>query len=78
MTVPSQEDEQNADLSVRFHDTEKTSRVCSAQEATGKSARVVSKSLMEPSPDATASWFSWSSEKATSKRESWVSNLRGG
>lgn len=55
LTVPSQEAEQKVDLSTRFQFTENTSRVCSCHEATGRSVRVVSNSLMEPSPEATAS-----------------------
>lgn len=66
LTDPSHEAEQNVDLSTRFQLTENTSRVCSCHDATGRSASVVSNSLIEPSPDATASWFSCSSENATS------------
>lgn len=74
-TVPSQDEDANMFLSTRFQERLKTSRVCSFHCWMGYESRVVSNSFTEPSPDATASWLEWDSEKATSKSESWVSNL---
>ena len=44
----------------------------------GNSSMPMSKSLMEPSPVATRTWFSCVSDQARSKRESCVSNLEMG
>lgn len=74
--VPSHELEQNVSFDTKFQCTEKTSRLCSCQERTGKLSRAMSKSLMEPSPEATIAWFSCVSDQEMSKRESCVSNLR--
>lgn len=78
LTFPSHDDEAKMFLSTRFQESEKTSRVCSRHWRIGKSFKVASKSFMEPSPLAAASWFAFDSLKATSKRESCVSNLHGG
>lgn len=78
LIVPSHELEQNESLEARFQDTENTSRLCSCQDCTGKSSRPVSKSLIEPSPVATRTWFSCVSDHARSKRESCVSKLLRG
>ncbi len=75
LMVPSQELEQNVSFDTRFQCTEKTSRLCSCQDCTGKSLSAMSKSLIEPSPEATTAWFSCVSAQAMSKRESCVSNL---
>lgn len=76
LMVPSHELEQNVSFDTKFQCTEKTSRLCSCQERTGKLSRPMSKSLMEPSPEATIAWFSCASDQEMSKRESCVSNLR--
>jgi len=76
LMVPSHELEQIVSFDTRFQWTEKTSRLCSCQERTGKLSRPMSNSLMEPSPEATMAWFSCASDQEMSKRESCVSNLR--
>jgi hypothetical protein len=76
LIVPSQELERKVSFATRFQWTEKTSRACSVQDWMGKSERVMSKSLTEPSPPAVRSWFSFVSDHVVSKRESWVSKLR--
>ena len=64
--VPSQELEQNVSLETRFQCTANTSRLWPCQFCTGNLSRPMSKSLIEPSPQATTSWFSCSSDHATS------------
>ena len=66
LIVPSQELERNVSLATRFQWTENTSRACSCHEAMGKSERVMSKSFMEPSPEAVRSWFSFCSDQVVS------------
>jgi hypothetical protein len=63
---PSQELEQNVSFPTRFQCTAKTSRLCSCHDWTGKSSRPISNSFMEPSPQATTSWFSWVSDQERS------------
>lgn len=75
LIAPSQDEEANRVLSTRFHESEKTSRVCSRYCRIGNWSTEVSNSLMLPSPDAARSWLECDSEKQTSKSESWVSNL---
>lgn len=64
--VPSQELEQKVSLATRFQWTAKTSRLCSCHDCTGNWSRLMSKSLMEPSPAATRHWFSCDSDQARS------------
>lgn len=75
LTVPSQLLEQNRSLDTRFQCTANTSRACSFQLPTGKSATEASKSLTLPSPEAASTWFSCISDHARSKSESCVVNL---
>ena len=75
LIVPSQELEQKVSFDTRFQCTANTSLMCSFQDWMGNSSMPMSKSLMEPSPAATRTWFSWDSDQARSKRESCVSNL---
>ena len=51
--VPSQELEQKVSLATRFQWTAKASRLCSCHDCTGNWSRLISNSLMEPSPAAT-------------------------
>jgi len=66
LTVPSQELERNESLVMGLQHTEKVSRLCSWKFMTGKSLTPRSKSLREPSPHATMSWFSLISDQARS------------
>lgn len=65
-TVPSHELEQKLSLVTRFQCTAKTSLLCSFHDCTGKSSRPMSKSLTEPSPAATRTWFSCVSDQERS------------
>jgi hypothetical protein len=73
--VPSQEEDAKVSFATRFQNTEKTSRLCSCHDWTGNCGTEMSKSLTEPSPHPTATWFSCASDQAVSKRESCVSYL---
>lgn len=75
LIVPSHEEDAKVSLATRFQNTEKTSRLCSCHDWTGNCGTEMSKSLTEPSPHPTATWFSCASDQAVSKRESCVSYL---
>ena len=66
LIVPSQELEQNVSFDTRFQCTAKTSLICSFQDWMGNSSIPMSKSLTEPSPAATRTWFSCVSDQARS------------
>ncbi len=66
LMVPSHELEQKVSLATRFQCTAKTSRLCSCHDWMGNWSRPMSKSLMEPSPVATAHWFSCDSDQQRS------------
>lgn len=76
LTVPSHEEDRKLSFAMRFQCTANTSRPCSCHDWIGNCESVMSKSLMEPSPEAARSWFSFDSDQVKSKSESCVSNLR--
>ena len=69
----SQLDDKKNCLSTKFQLTLNTSFVCSLKFRMGKSCKVVSQILIDPSPQPVTNWFSWISDHATSKHPSWVS-----
>ena len=76
LTVPSQELEMKVSFVTGFQAAAKASRLCSWKIMTGNSFAPMSKSLREPSPHATTSWFSLISDQAKSYIASLVSKLR--
>lgn len=75
LTVPSHELEMKLSLVTGFQAVAKASRLCSWKIMTGNSLEPMSKSLSDPSPQATTSWFSLISDQAKSYIASFVSNL---
>lgn len=75
LTVPSHELEIKLSLVTGFQAVAKASRLCSWKIMTGNSLMPISKSLSDPSPQATTSWFSLISDQAKSYIASFVSNL---
>lgn len=75
LTVPSHELEMKVSLVMGFQATAKASRLCSWKIMMGNSFMPMSKSLRDPSPQATTSWFSLISDQARSYIASFVSNL---
>lgn len=75
LTVPSHELEMKVSLVMGFQATAKASRLCSWKIMMGNSFMPMSKSLRDPSPHATTSWFSLISDQARSYIASFVSNL---
>ena len=74
-TLPSQLPLAKRSFWTLFQSIENTSRACSCQFRIGWSSSVASQSFMLPSPHADTIWFSWTSDHATSKIPSCVSNL---
>src|SRR6201996_2238 len=75
LIVPSHELDKKVSFVIKFQWTEKTSRLCSDQDAIGYWFSVMSNSLTLPSPVPTTIWFSWASLQVVSNRASLVSNL---
>lgn len=73
--MPSHELEMKLSLVTGFQAVAKASRLCSWKIMTGNSLKPMSKSLSDPSPQATTSWFSLISDQAKSYIASFVSNL---
>lgn len=73
--VPSHELEAKVSLVMGLHATENVSLLCSWKFIMGKSLTLISYSFIEPSPQATRSWFSLISDQARSYWASFVSKL---